>query len=57
MGQLLTVYVQLFTVYFYIEIITSNDIIDIFTIALVLFLSDLEIFEINQIKATMNLQF
>lgn len=57
MGQLLTVYVQLFTVYFYIEIITSNDIIAIFTIALVLFLSDLEIFEINQIKATMNLQF
>lgn len=57
MGQLLTVYVQLFTVYFYIEIITSNDIIAIFTIALVLILSDLEIFEINQIKATMNLQF
>lgn len=57
MGQLLTVYVQLFTVYFYIEIITSNDIIAIFTIALVLFLSDLEIFEINQIKASMNLQF
>lgn len=57
MGQLLAVYVQLFTVYFYIEIITSNDIIAIFTIALVLFLSDLEIFEINQIKATMNLQF